>query len=139
VPAAAGVLLPQWRERFEVEPLAPGGDPLARLTAVPPDRTACVVMGPAGLEVLLTLKADADLNGIAATEPNAVVRRLDITRIEHLVVREIIASGQATVTLDYSADAARAFGIVGERAAAVAVLGAPVAWSRCSPSPMRAA
>ena len=120
------LLLPQWRERFEVEPLAPGGDPVARLAAVPPDRTACVVLGPAGLEVLLTLDADADLGGIAATEPNAVVRALDITRIEHFVVREIISSGEATVTLDYSADAAKAIGIArSERAAAVAVLVRP--------------
>jgi uncharacterized protein (DUF1015 family) len=117
------LLLPRWRERFEVEPLAPGSDLIARLAAVPADRTACVVLAPAGLEVLLTLKPDAELGSIAATEPHAVVRALDITRIEHLVVREIIASGEATVTLDYSADAAKAAGIVrSERAAAVAVL-----------------
>jgi len=121
-----GRLLPQWRERFQIDPLEPGGDPLARLAAVPQDRTACVVLGPAAQEYLLTLKPDADLAALDATEPNATVRALDITRIEHFVVREIIGAGESTVTLDYSADAAKTTGIVRNgRAAAVAVLVRP--------------
>ena len=121
-----GRLLAQWRERFQVDSLEPGGDALARLTAVPQDRTACVVLGPAGQEFLLTLKPDADLAALTAGEPNATVRALDITRIEHFVVREIIGAGESTVTLDYSADPAKAIGIVRNgRAAGIAVLVRP--------------
>jgi len=121
-----GRLLAQWRERFQVDALEPGSDPLARLTAVPQDRTACVVLGPAGQEFLLTLKPDADLVALATTEPNATVRALDITRIEHFVVREIIGAGESTVTLDYSADPVKATGIVRNgRSAGVAVLVRP--------------
>ena len=121
-----GRLLAQWRERFQVQSLESGSDPLARLAAVPQDRTACVVLGPAGQEFLLTLEPDADLAALATTEPNATVRALDITRIEHLVVREIIGAGESTVTLDYSADPAKATGIARSgSAAAVAVLVRP--------------
>ncbi len=121
-----GRLLAQWRERFRVESLEPGSDPLARLAAVPEERTACVVLGPAGQEFLLTLKPDADLAPLATTEPNDTVRALGITRIEHFVVREIIGAGESTVTLDYSADPAKVTGIVRDgRAAAVAVLVRP--------------
>ena len=121
-----GRLLAQWHERFEVEPIEPGSDPLARLAAVAPDRTACVVLGPAALEYLMTLKPDADLAPLATTEPNATVRALDITRIEHFVVREIIGAGESTVTLDYTADPVKATGIVrGGRSAGVAVLVRP--------------
>jgi uncharacterized protein (DUF1015 family) len=116
----------QWRERFQIDALEPGGDPSARLAAAPEDRTACVVLGPDGQEVLLTLKPGADLSALERTEPNPTVRALDITRIEQFIVREIIAAGETTVTLDYNADAARATAIVrAGRAAAVAVLVRP--------------
>ena len=121
-----GRLLPLWRERFLVDALAPEGDPVARLQTVPQDRTACVVLGPGGQEFLLTLKADADLAPLAAGEANPTVRALDIVRIEHLVVREIVGAGDSTVTLDYTADAAKAVTIVREgRSAGVAVLVRP--------------
>jgi uncharacterized protein (DUF1015 family) len=123
---APGRLMGQWRERFQIDALEPGGDPSARLAAVPEDRTACVVLGPDGQEVLLTLKPGADLSALERTEPNPTVRALDITRIEQFIVREIIAAGETTVTLDYNADAARATAIVrAGRAAAVAVLVRP--------------
>jgi uncharacterized protein (DUF1015 family) len=109
-----------------VEPLAPGADAVARLAEVPAERTACVVLGPAGQEFLLTLRLDADLDALVKGEPTATVRALDVTRVEHFVVREIVGAGESTVTLDYSADAEKTIGIVRTgRAAAVAVLVRP--------------
>jgi uncharacterized protein (DUF1015 family) len=118
-------LVERWRQEFEVTPLAPSGDPLARLAAVA-DRTACAVLGVDGQEFLLTLKPDADLSALAQSEADATVRDLDVARIEHLVVREIIGAAESTVTLDYTADAGKAIEIArAGRAAAVAVLVPP--------------
>lgn len=115
-------LMEQWRERFAIEQLVPGGDPFEQLNRAN-SRTVCLVLASGGQEFLLQLRPDADLAPLEAAEPDALVRSLDVTRIEHLVVREIIAAAESTVTLEYTADAQKAASVARQgRAAAVAVL-----------------
>lgn len=122
-----GHLLGRWREQFDIEPLEPAGDPLQHLARAG-DRTACLVLTPGGQEFLLQLKPDADLTTLESAETDPLVRALAVTRIEHLVVRQIIGAAESTVTLDNTADAARAVSVVRQgRAAAVAVLIQPTA------------
>ena len=117
-----GRLLDQWRERFDVEPLLPGTDPMEQLSGAS-NRTACVLLATGKQEFLLSLKPNADLTTLEGAEADPLVRSLSVARIEHLVVREIIGAAESTVTLDNTADAAKAVRVVRQgRAATVAVL-----------------
>jgi uncharacterized protein (DUF1015 family) len=116
-----GALLERWKQRFEVEQLQPFRDPMPRLAAAR-DRTACVVAWPGGQEFLLTLRPDADLAAFIGVEP-AAVRDLDVARVDALVTRAIVESGDSTVTLAYSPDSTKALDVVrAARSASVAVL-----------------
>jgi len=87
------------------------------------NRTACVLLATGKQEFLLSLKPNADLTTLEGAEADPLVRSLSVARIEHLVVREIIGAAESTVTLDNTADAAKAVRVVRQgRAATVAVL-----------------
>ena len=112
---------PAWRAAFAVAPLAPGADPAAELEGGGGnDRPACVVVGREGAW-RLELRRDADLPRLLP-DTGAVTRTLDVTVIESLVVRPLLAAGRMTPTLSYEADARAAVAAGRRGGAAAAVL-----------------
>ncbi len=114
-------LLPRWREWFDVQPVAAGGDPLAVLAALGRDRTACLVADRSRILALL-LKPGALPDRLPSLAHSAAVRDLDVARIESLVVKEVLAAGTSTPIVRYVPDGNEALGMVQHGGAAVSVL-----------------
>jgi uncharacterized protein (DUF1015 family) len=111
----------QWRPYFDVATLSTGVDPRAELTRLGKDRTACVVVLPAG-GYSLVLKAGAPLGDVADLGVTPAARTLDVSIFESLVVKPILAAGTATPTLTYTPDAGQAIAAVRRGNATAAVL-----------------
>ncbi len=111
----------QWRLYFDVVELPAAADSIAELARVGKDRTACVVVLPEG-GYSLALKAVAPLDGIPDLGATPAARTLDVSIVEALVVKSILAAGAATPTLSYTPDAGQAIAAVRRGNATAAVL-----------------
>jgi uncharacterized protein (DUF1015 family) len=114
-------LLSQWRPYFDVAPLPAAVDPTTELARLGKDRTACVVVLREG-GYSLALKAGAPLGAVAELGVTPAARTLDVSIVESLVVKPILAAGTATPTLTYTADAGQAIAAVRRGNATAAVL-----------------
>ena len=115
-------LEPGWQKYFDIQPVAPEGDPMALLASVGHDRTACVVASEGKKDLLLVLRHDAPLSSIVELGRTPAVRSLDVAIVERLVVQEILASGRSTPTLTYTPNAAAALELAHLGKALAAVL-----------------
>jgi len=111
----------QWRPYFDVAELPTAADPIAELARLGKDRTACVVVLAEG-GYALALKAGAPLDAIRDLGATLAARTLDVSIVEALVVKPILAAGTATPTLTYTPDAAHAIAMVRQGNATAAVL-----------------
>ena len=94
-----------WQRFFEIRPVPPPADRVRLLAEAGRERTACIVATEGGQrDLLLTLRDDAPLAGIAELGRTPAVRTLDVAIVERLVVGEILASGKSTPTLTYTPD-----------------------------------
>ena len=114
-------MLPRWREWFDVQPLAPGSDPVATLASLGKGRTACLVADRSRILTLL-LKPGSLPDRLPRLAQSAAVRDLDVATIESLVVKEILGAGMSTPIVRYVADAKEALGMVQDGGAVMAVL-----------------
>ncbi len=118
----AAKLVATWREWFDVGRVAPCMDRVERLAEIGRDRTACIVAFPGAYDVTLVLKPTVVLDAVPGLGRSAAVRRLDVARIEALVVQHILGAGTATPSLAYTPDPRAAFEAVRSGHAAAAVL-----------------
>ena len=114
-------VLPQWRDRFDVQSLPSGRDPMTVLASLGRDRTACLVADRSRVLALL-LRPGTLPDRVPSLAQSSAVRDLDVARIETLVVKEILAAGTSTPIVRYVADAMEALAMVQRGGAAVAVL-----------------
>jgi uncharacterized protein (DUF1015 family) len=114
-------MLPRWREWFDVQPLAPGRDPVTMLASLGHDRTACLVADRSRILTLL-LKPGSLPDRLPSLAQSAAVRDLDVATIESLVVKEVLGAGSSTPIVRYVADAKEALGMVQHGGAVMAVL-----------------
>jgi len=114
-------VLPRWRDRFDILPVAPGRDPVETLASLGRERTACIVADRTRM-VALVMRPGALPDRLPALAQSEAVRELDVARVESLVVKEILGSGTTTPTLRYIADAKQALDTVQHGGAALAVL-----------------
>src|SRR5574341_419553 len=115
-------LAERWRRWFDVRPLAGTGDRVAELARLGAARTACVVAWHGDDPLALVLRPDATLVNVPELGRTDAVRALDVARIEALVVREFLRAGEATATVEYTADAGEAVRLVEAGPASAAVL-----------------
>jgi hypothetical protein len=112
-----------WQRYFEIRPVPPPADRVRLLAEAGRERTACIVATEGGQrDLLLTLRDDAPLAGIAELGRTPAVRTLDVAIVERLVVGEILASGKSTPTLTYTPDPAPALQVAHLGKAVAAVL-----------------
>jgi uncharacterized protein (DUF1015 family) len=112
-----------WQRFFEIRPVPPPADRVRLLAEAGRERTACIVATEGGQrDLLLTLRDDAPLAGIAELGRTPAVRTLDVAIVERLVVGEILASGKSTPTLTYTPDPAPALQVAHLGKAVAAVL-----------------
>ena len=112
-----------WQRYFEIRPVPPPADRVRLLAEAGRERTACIVATEGGQrDLLLTLRDDAPLAGIAELGRTPAVRTLDVAIVERLVVGEILASGRSTPTLTYTPDPAPALQVAHLGKAVAAVL-----------------
>jgi len=104
----ADAVVAAWRSWFDVAPVPTGVDPIAYLTELGRDRTACLVASPDGPVLGLALKPDARLDEFRDLGASPAVRALDVARVETLVVRPLLRADASTPTLGYTADAREA-------------------------------
>jgi uncharacterized protein (DUF1015 family) len=115
-------LLAEWRRWFDVGRVAPCMDRIERLAELGRDRTACVVAFPKADDITLVLRADAVLDDVPGLGRSAAVRKLDVARVEALVVKLILLTSTATPSLAFTPDPYAAFAAVRTGGAAAAVL-----------------
>lgn len=115
-------LLDEWRPFFDIAPVPTGVDPLAHLSALGRERTACLVASPEGSVLGLVLKANAPLTDVSWLGASESVRALDVARVEGLVVRPILHADASTPTLRYTADPREALASVRQGASAAVLL-----------------
>jgi uncharacterized protein (DUF1015 family) len=100
-----GDLEATWRRYFDIRPVPPPADRVRLLAEAGRGRTACIVATEGGQrDLLLTLRDDAPLDGIAELGRTPAVRTLDVAIVERLVVGEILGVGKSTPTLTYTPD-----------------------------------
>ena len=114
-------LLPRWREWFDIQPLAPGRDPVATLATLGRDRTACIV-ADRSRTLVMQLKTGALPDRLPSLVQSQAVRDLDVARVESLVVKEVLVVGVSTPIVRYVPNAKDALDMVQHGGAAVAVL-----------------
>src|SRR6266540_168477 len=114
-------MLPHWREWFDVQTVPAGRDPVAVLTSLGRDRTACLVADRSRVMALL-LRPGALADRLPSLAQSAAVRDLDVARIESLVVKQILGAETSTPIVRYVADADEALAMVQRGGAALAVL-----------------
>jgi uncharacterized protein (DUF1015 family) len=112
-----------WQRFFEIRPVPPPADRVQLLADAGRERTACIVATEGGQrDLLLTLRSDAPLGGIAELGRTPAVRALDVAIVERLVVGEILAAGKSTPTLTYTPDPTPALQVAHLGKAVAAVL-----------------
>ncbi len=119
--AVLPTMLPHWREWFDVQTVPAGRDPVAVLTSLGRDRTACLVADRSRVIALL-LRPGAVADRLPSLAQSDAVRDLDVARIESLVVKQILGAETSTPIVRYVADASEALAMVQRGGAAVAVL-----------------
>jgi len=114
-------LLTRWRQWFDVQPVPAGVDPVKHLAMLGRDRTACLV-ADAKQMIALILREGALPDRLPSLAHSTAARDLDVTRIESLVVKEILGAGTTTPIVRYVADTREALDAVRRGGAAAAVL-----------------
>lgn len=115
-------LLGEWRPFFDVAPVPNGVDPLAYLSELGRERTACLVASPDGAVLGLALRSNAPLADVPWLGASESVRALDVARVEGLVVKPILHADASTPTLRYTADPHDALASVRQGASAAVLL-----------------
>jgi uncharacterized protein (DUF1015 family) len=112
-----------WQRYFEISPVPADADRVQLLAEAGRERTACIVVRDAGAsDLLLRLRADADLNDMPELGRTPAVRSLDVAIVERLVVQEILAAGKSTPTLTYTPDPTPALEVAHRGKAVAAIL-----------------
>ena len=105
--------------RFSVEEVESELDPESRLAEAGRDQTAALLALPGGKIFLLRLRADADLDALG----DGVAGKLDVARVDALVVAPLVKLAGAGARVEYTADAAVLFSeVAGGRAGAGVML-----------------
>jgi len=118
----ADAVVAAWQGWFDIAPVPAGVDPIAYLTQLGRDRTACLVASPDGSVLGLALKPDARLDEFRDLGASAAVRALDVARVETLVVRPLLRADASTPSLGYTADAREALASASQGAGTAVLL-----------------
>lgn len=118
----ADAVVAAWQTLFDIAPVPPGVDPVAHLTQLGRDRTACLVASPEGPVLGLALRPDARLDEFRDLGASPAVRALDVARVETLVVRPLLRADASTPTLGYTADAREALASASQGAGTAVLL-----------------